>query len=62
MKSSAGSALKLLGKNWSANIVAYGLLFTLSYALLVDGGVLRVAPGRLRDSLPHAAGEGPARR
>lgn len=46
LKSSSGSALKLFGRDWGANLIAYGLLFLLSYALLVDGGVLKsVAAG-----------------
>jgi membrane-bound metal-dependent hydrolase YbcI (DUF457 family) len=59
MKASAGSALKLVGKDWSANIVAYGLLFTLSYAMLVDGGLLKMLPRRpgLLHSVPQAAEE-----
>lgn len=44
LKASAGSAFKFFGKDWSANLVAYGLLFTLSYAVLVDGGLLRQLP------------------
>jgi membrane-bound metal-dependent hydrolase YbcI (DUF457 family) len=63
LKASSGSALKLLGHNWGANIVAYGLLFTLSYAMLVDGGMLRVIPrGKLLHGAPHAAIDQPARR
>src|SRR5207302_8868428 len=34
LKSSAGSAIKVLGRNWSANLVTYGLLVTLSLAVL----------------------------
>lgn len=45
MKSSAGTALKFVGKDWGANIVTYGLLFTLSYALLVDGGLVKPIHG-----------------
>jgi hypothetical protein len=50
MKSSSGTALKFVGKSWGANIVTYGLLFTLSYALLVDGGLVK--PG-LGTQTPH---------
>lgn len=35
----AGSAVKLTGRSWPANIFAYGLLFTLSYTVWVDGGL-----------------------
>jgi hypothetical protein len=37
----AGSAVKLTGKSWPANIFAYGLLFTLSYTVWIDGGLQR---------------------
>ena len=37
LKSSAGSAIKFLGTDWTANILTYGLLFTLTYASLLDG-------------------------
>jgi hypothetical protein len=33
----SGSAVKILGKSWSANIFAYGLLFLLSYSVWVEG-------------------------
>ncbi|MCY2968848.1 MAG: metal-dependent hydrolase [Planctomycetota bacterium] len=39
LKPSAGSAVKLLGKSWPANIFASGLALTLGYAVLVDGGL-----------------------
>jgi len=42
LKSSAGSALKLASPAWSANIVAYGLMLTLGYGVLIDGGLLRM--------------------
>ncbi|HLJ11084.1 MAG TPA: metal-dependent hydrolase [Planctomycetaceae bacterium] len=51
LKSSAGSAVKFLSKNWSANIVAYGLLASLSYAVLVDTGYIQV----LKPTRPHGA-------
>lgn len=35
----AGSAVKLAGKSWPANIFAYGVLFTLSYTVWIDGGL-----------------------
>jgi membrane-bound metal-dependent hydrolase YbcI (DUF457 family) len=41
LKSSAGTAMKWVGNNWTDNIITYGLLFTLSYGVLVDGGVLQ---------------------
>lgn len=37
----AGSAIKLTGKSWPANIFAYGLLFMLSYTVWIDGGLQR---------------------
>lgn len=37
----AGSAIKLTGKSWPANIFAYGLLFTLTYTVWIDGGLER---------------------
>lgn len=40
LKSSAGSAMKMVGKDWAANIFTYSLLFTLSYATLVAAGLL----------------------
>ncbi|MDB5336946.1 MAG: hypothetical protein JWN70_2565 [Planctomycetaceae bacterium] len=35
----AGSAVKFSGRSYPANIFAYGLLFTLSYTVWVDGGL-----------------------
>ncbi len=35
LKKSAGSAMKMVGRNQGANIVTYGLLLTLSYAMAV---------------------------
>lgn len=46
LKASAGSALKLAGPAWGANIVAYGLMFTLGYGVLVDGGLLKMLSRR----------------
>lgn len=37
----AGSAIKLTGKSWPANIFAYGLLFMLTYTVWIDGGLER---------------------
>lgn len=59
LKSSAGSAVKFIGKDWGANILAYGLLFTLSYAVLTDAAVRQIAP---QYALPQASGEVPVRR
>lgn len=62
-KASAGSALKFAGNDWGANIVAYGLLFTLTYALLVDGGLVRQLPRKgLLHELPQASHQDPAPR
>lgn len=36
LKRSAGSAMKMAGKNQAANIVTYGLLLTLSYAMAMN--------------------------
>lgn len=41
LKSSAGSAVKFFGKHWGVNIFVYGLLFTATYAAIVDGGRTR---------------------
>ena len=35
----AGSAVKLVGKSWPANIFTYGLLFTLSFGVWEDHGL-----------------------
>lgn len=37
LKQSAGSAVKFMGKGATANILAYGLFFTLGYAVLFHG-------------------------
>lgn len=44
LKRSAGTAMKFMGKHMAANAFAYGLLFFLSYAVLVKTDVLR-GPG-----------------
>jgi hypothetical protein len=59
LKSSAGSAVKFIGKDWGANILAYGLLFTLSYAVLTDAALKQIAP---RYALPPPAIDSPIRR
>ena len=41
LNKAAGSALKLFGKNFAANAVAYGLLSFLTYVALVDAGLIR---------------------
>ena len=51
LKPSAGSAVKLLGKSWPANIFASGLALTLGYAVLVDGG-LHSLPKKHADRSP----------
>lgn len=38
LKPSAGSAVKVIGKSWPANILCIGLALTLGYAVVVDGG------------------------
>jgi membrane-bound metal-dependent hydrolase YbcI (DUF457 family) len=56
LKASAGSAVKLIGKDWGANIVAYGLMFTLGYAALIDGGLIHLLPQEaFQNNLPQAA-------
>ncbi|MFO1019268.1 MAG: metal-dependent hydrolase [Planctomycetales bacterium] len=35
----AGTAMKMYGNNWPSNIVCYGLLFTLTWGVFVDGGL-----------------------
>jgi hypothetical protein len=44
LKSSAGSAMKLLGKDWTANFAAYGLLLLCTYLVLIDTGFIQVLP------------------
>lgn len=68
LKSSSGTALKLLGSDWGANCVAYALLFTLGYATLTTDGLGETLAGKLGRS-PQAAihasqprHDGPARR
>lgn len=39
LKPSAGSAVKLLGKSWGANIFCMGVAMTLGYAVLIEAGV-----------------------
>lgn len=34
----SGSAMKMFGPNWGPNIVCYGLMFTLTWGIVVDGG------------------------
>jgi hypothetical protein len=57
LKSSAGSAMKMFGKNWAANIFTYSLLFTLSYATLVAAGLLAdpVHAQRPPQTIPNTA-------
>lgn len=38
LKSSAGSATKLLGPSWPVNFLVFGIALTLGYAVLLDGG------------------------
>ncbi|MFN0053765.1 MAG: metal-dependent hydrolase [Planctomycetales bacterium] len=49
LKASAGSAIKWIGKDWRSNIVAYGILFTFSYAILVDGSGRLPSPAGVQD-------------
>ena len=57
LKASAGSAVKLFGKSWAANVFTYGILFMLSYGILVDGGLLQQLDNSLPSNrnLPRAA-------
>ena len=41
---SAGSALKLAGNNFFANIATYGLLAVITYGVLIDGGWIQGPP------------------
>jgi hypothetical protein len=43
LKSSAGSAVKFFSRSWGAVVFCYGLLFTLTYAVWVDGGLWTLA-------------------
>jgi hypothetical protein len=36
----AGSASKFFGKTWGPNIITYGLLFTMTFGIFVDGGLI----------------------
>lgn len=45
LNKAAGSALKLFGKGFVANAVAYGLLATVTYMTLVDAGLVREDEG-----------------
>jgi hypothetical protein len=45
LKSSAGSALKLFSRSWGAVVFCYGLFFTLTYAVWVDGGLSKIGLG-----------------
>lgn len=38
LKSSAGSAVKMLGPSWPVNFLVFGIALTLGYAVLLDGG------------------------
>lgn len=40
LNQAAGSAMKLVGKNFGANVITYGLLSLLTYAMLVDLGLV----------------------
>ena len=35
----SGSAMKMFGPNWGPNIFCYGLMFTLTWGIFVDGGL-----------------------
>lgn len=65
LNKAAGSAVKLVGKSFIPNLVAYALLCVLTYATLVDLGLLqdptqeRSAPGAVQQ---QAAEELPVRR
>jgi membrane-bound metal-dependent hydrolase YbcI (DUF457 family) len=48
LKPSAGSAIKLFGKSWTANAVAWGLCLMLSYGLFVEGQLSRLLPQSAR--------------
>jgi hypothetical protein len=52
LKSSAGSATKLLGPSWPVNFVVFGIALTLGYAVLLDGGF--TAPPAVQRPLTRA--------
>ena len=58
----AGSAVKLSGHSYPANIFAYGLLFTLSYSVWIDGGLQQSLNGlsnrRIAQPAPEETAEG----
>lgn len=53
----AGSAIKFVGKSTPANIVTYGLLITMTYAVLVDAEILKSDMQNAPKLLPHATNE-----
>lgn len=54
LKSSSGTAVKWFSPQWSSNILAYGLLFTLSYGALYDGGALQYFHSTTSPTVPLA--------
>lgn len=57
LKSSAGTALKFFGKSLPANLFTYSLLGVLSYAVLIDGGLLKHLPKNQTTQTLEAWGE-----
>jgi membrane-bound metal-dependent hydrolase YbcI (DUF457 family) len=54
LKKSAGSALKFVGDKFLPNVVTYALLMLLTYATLVDVGLIRRPELQQRPLLRHA--------
>lgn len=63
LKSSAGSALKFAGRDWSANFITFSMLVALSYAIMVQSGWVSNPHQPLTPhSIPHATRPGALRR
>jgi membrane-bound metal-dependent hydrolase YbcI (DUF457 family) len=75
LKKSAGSAIKMFGRMFVPNVVTYSLLAVLSWAVLVDVGIIQptdpeplfqqaeqidLGPSGTSDARPHAVAEAPA--
>lgn len=54
LKSSAGTAMKFVGKDVASNVFCYGLLFTLSYGVLTETGMINPATTTVPEVPPNA--------
>lgn len=56
LKASAGSALKFMGNDWTANFITFSMLLALSYVVLIQAGLVPDSPpSRQPHALPPAA-------